>query len=139
VNWVQGDVLGYLNESGLSTAVLPLSADGLAELADLAADGTLSRNQAKDVLDECLREPKRPKQVVEERGLAQVSDETELAAVVDRVFADHAADVAEYHAGDDKMRKKKRGFLIGQAMQATGGAASGQVVGRLVDDRLSSS
>jgi len=139
VNWVQGEVLGYLNETGLSPVVLPLSPDGLAELADLAAGGTLSRSQAKDVLDECLREPKRPKQVVQERGLAQVSDETELAAVVDRVFADHAVDVEEYRAGDDKMRKKKRGFLIGQAMQAMGGAASGQVVGRLVDDRLSSS
>ena len=137
-NWCMGEVLAYLNETGLSPEVLPLAPDGLAELVDLVAGGTLSRNQAKDVLDECLREPKRPKQVVEERGLAQVSDETELAAVVDRVFADHAADVEEYRAGDDKMRKKKRGFLIGQAMQATGGAASGQVVGRLVDERLSS-
>jgi aspartyl-tRNA(Asn)/glutamyl-tRNA(Gln) amidotransferase subunit B len=135
-NWCMGEVLAYLNETGLSPEVLPLAPDGLAELVDLVAGGTLSRNQAKDVLDECLREPKRPKQVVDERGLAQVSDESELAAVVDRVFAEHAADVEEYRAGDDKMRKKKRGFLIGQAMQATGGAANGKVIGELVDDRL---
>ena len=84
VNWGIGGVLAYLNESGLSPEVLPLAPDGLAELVDLVADGHASRaNQAKDVLDECLREPKRPKQVVEERGLAQVSDEGELAAVVD--------------------------------------------------------
>ena len=138
-NWCMGEVLAYLNETGLSPEVLPLAPDGLSELVDLVAGGTLSRNQAKDVLDECLREPKRPKQVVEERGLAQVSDENELAAVVDRVFTEHAADVEEYRAGDDKMRKKKRGFLIGQAMQATGGAANGKVIGELVDDRLSSS
>ena len=51
------------------------------------------------MLDECLREPKRPKQVVEERGLAQVSDEGELAAVVDAVLAANADAVAEYRAG----------------------------------------
>jgi len=138
-NWCMGEVLAYLNETGLSPEVLPLAPDGLSELVDLVAGGTLSRSQAKDVLDECLREPKRPKQVVEERGLAQVSDENELAAVVDRVFTEHAADVEDYRAGDDKMRKKKRGFLIGQAMQATGGAANGKVIGELVDDRLSPS
>ena len=71
-------MLGYLNESGLSPEVLPLAPDGLAELIGLVQDGTLSRSLAKDVLDECLEEPKRPKQVVEERGLAQVSDAGEL-------------------------------------------------------------
>ena len=90
-NWCVGDVLAYLNESGLSPEVLPLAPDGLAELVDLVADGTLSRGQAKDVLAECLAEPKRPKQVVEERGLAQVSDEGELGAVVDGILAANAA------------------------------------------------
>ena len=60
------------------------------------------------------REPKRPKQVVAERGLAQVSDEGELGAVVDEVLAANADAVAEYRAGDDKVRKKKRGFLMGE-------------------------
>ena len=86
-NWCIGDVLAYLNESGLSPEVLPLAPDGLAELVDLVADGTLSRGQAKDVLAECLQEPKRPKQVVEERGLAQLSDEGELGTIVDTVLA----------------------------------------------------
>ena len=54
VNWCTGDVLAYLNESGLSPEVLPLAPDGLAELVGLVADGTLSRNLAKDVLAECL-------------------------------------------------------------------------------------
>ena len=88
VNWCTGSVLAHLNETGLSPEVLPLAPDGLAELVGLVADGTISRNQAKDVLDEALREPKRPKQIVDERGLAQVSDEGELAGVVDKVLAD---------------------------------------------------
>ena len=73
-------------------------------------------------------EPKRPKQVVDERGLAQVSDEGELGAVVDQVLAANADAVDEYRAGDDKVRKKKRGFLMGEVMQALRGP--GQPPGR---------
>ena len=135
-NWATGDVLAYLNESGLSIQVVPLAPDGLAELVGLVADGTLSRGLAKDVLDECLREPKRPKEVVAERGLAQVSDESEIAAILDRVLADNASAIEEYKAGDDKVRKKKRGFLFGEVMRATDKKANPGLVNRLLDERL---
>jgi aspartyl-tRNA(Asn)/glutamyl-tRNA(Gln) amidotransferase subunit B len=136
VNWCIGDVLAHLNESGLSPVVLPLSPDGLSELVGLVATGALSRGQAKDVLGECLAEPKRPKQVVAERGLAQVSDEGELGAVIDALLAANVADVEEYRAGDDKLRKKKRGFLFGLVMSATNRQANPQVVNRLLDEKL---
>ncbi len=135
-NWLGGDVLGYLNETGLSPAVLPLTPDALAELVGLVADGTLSRNLAKDVLGECLRQPKRPRDVVAERGLAQVSDAGELGAVLDEILAANADAVAEYRDGDDKARKKKRGFLMGELMKATRGSANPQVLNRLLDERL---
>jgi aspartyl-tRNA(Asn)/glutamyl-tRNA(Gln) amidotransferase subunit B len=136
VNWCVGDVLGYLNESGLSPVVLPLAPDGLAELVGLVAAGTISRKQAKDVLAQCLSEPKRPKQVVEERGLAQVSDVGELEGVVDRIFAENADVVAEWRAGDDKVRKKKRGALMGEVMKALEGSGNPQVVNQLLDQKL---
>ena len=135
-NWCTGEILGYLNETGLSPEVLPLAPDGLAELIGLVADGTLSRSLAKDVLEECLREPKRPKQVVEERGLAQVSDAGELAGVLDGVLAANADAVAEYRAGDEKVRGKKRGFLFGQVMQATDRKANAKLLNQLLDERL---
>ncbi len=135
-NWCTGEILGYLNETGLSAEVLPLAPDGLAELVALVGEGTLSRKQAKDVLAECLREPKRPRRVVEERGLAQVSDEAELAAVVERVLAEHPDDVEAYRAGDDKARKKKRGFFMGELMKATRGSGNPQLLNRILDDRL---
>jgi aspartyl-tRNA(Asn)/glutamyl-tRNA(Gln) amidotransferase subunit B len=137
VKWSNGEVLGYLNESGLSPAVLPLPPDGLAELVGLVDAGLISRNQAKDVLGECLTEPKRPKQVVAERGLSQVSDTGELGAVVDEVLAANADAVADYHAADDdKARKKKRGFLFGQVMSETNRQANPQVVNQLLDEKL---
>ncbi len=135
-NWATGEVQAYLNESGLSPEVLPLAPDGLAELVGLVADGTLSRNLAKDVLDEALRDPKRPKQIVEERGLAQVSDEGELGAVIDAIIAANAAEVEAYRAGDDKAKKKKRGFFMGEAMKATKGQGNPQLLNRLLDARL---
>ncbi|HEX9505648.1 MAG TPA: Asp-tRNA(Asn)/Glu-tRNA(Gln) amidotransferase subunit GatB [Acidimicrobiia bacterium] len=136
VNWCIGDVLAHLNESGLSPVVLPLPPDGLAELVGLVASGALSRGQAKDVLGECLVEPKRPKQVVAERGLVQVSDERELAAVIDAILAANSADVDEYRSGDDKVRKKKRGFFMGEAMKALEGQGNPQLLTRLLDEKL---
>jgi aspartyl-tRNA(Asn)/glutamyl-tRNA(Gln) amidotransferase subunit B len=135
-NWCTGDILAYLNETGLSPEVLPLAPDGLAELVGLVADGTLSRGLAKDVLGECLREPKRPKQVVEERGLAQVSDEGELASVLDAIVATHPDVVEQYRNGDDKERKKKRGFLMGEAMKQTKGQGNPKLLNQLLDERL---
>jgi aspartyl-tRNA(Asn)/glutamyl-tRNA(Gln) amidotransferase subunit B len=137
VNWCTGDLLAYLHETGLSPGALRLAPDALAELIDLVADGTLSRNLAKDVLVESLRTGKRPREVVEERGLAQVSDERELGSIVDEIIASHPDVVAEYRAGDDKARKKKRGFLMGEAMKATKGQGNPQLLNRLLDDRLS--
>ena len=82
------------------------------------------------------REPKRPKQVVEERGLAQVSDEGELVAVIDGILAANPSDVDDYRNGDDKVRKKKHGFFMGEAMKATKGQGNPQVLTRLIRERL---
>ena len=71
-----------------------------------------------------------------ERGLAQVSDHSALAFVVDEVLAANADAVAEYRAGDDKARKKKRGFLMGEAMKALAGQGNPQVLNRLLDEKL---
>ena len=135
--WTNSDILGYLNETGLAPIELALTPDALAELVALVADGTLSRNLAKEVLGVCLREPKRPREVVEKRGLAQVNDEGALVTIVDQVLATNAAEVEEYRLGDDKLRKKKRGFLMGELMKQTKGSGNPQTLNRLLDERLS--
>ncbi len=136
VNWATGDVLGHLNETGTAAGALPLDGAGLAELVALVQEGTISRKQAKEVLAECLREPRRPREVVEARGLAQVSDEAALGALVDEVLAANADAVADYRAGDDKARKKKRGFLMGEVMKASRGQGNPAVLNALLDRAL---
>jgi aspartyl-tRNA(Asn)/glutamyl-tRNA(Gln) amidotransferase subunit B len=136
VNWVRQEVLAYLNESQASPA--ELAPEMLAELVGLVAAGTISRNQAKDVLAESLREMKWPREIVETRGLAQVSDESALAAVVDEVLGANPGVIDEYRAADDKAKKKKRGFLMGELMKALKGQGNAQVLNKLLDDRLGS-
>ena len=135
-NWVRQEVLGYLNENSLSASIL--APEMLAELVDLFADGAISRTQAKDVLAESMAQEKWPRQIVEERGLTQVSDAGELGAVVERVLAANPDAVAEYQASeDDKARKKKRGFLMGKVMNELDGKGNAQVVSQLLDEKLS--
>ena len=134
--WCTGDLLAFLNDTGSTPAVLTLAPDGLAELVGLLADGTLSRGLAQDVLAECLRVPKRPRGVVDERGLAQVRDEDELARVVDDVLAAHPDVVAAYQGGDAKERKKKSNFLMGEAMRVTANQGDPKLLNGLIRQRL---
>jgi aspartyl-tRNA(Asn)/glutamyl-tRNA(Gln) amidotransferase subunit B len=134
VNWVRQDVLAYLNETDLSPAVL--APEMLAELVGLVTTGAISRQQAKDVLAESLREEKWPRTIVEERGLEQVSDENAIAEVVDRVLAANPGIIDEYRAGDDATRKKKRGFVMGPIMRELKGQGNAQVISRVLDQRL---
>jgi aspartyl-tRNA(Asn)/glutamyl-tRNA(Gln) amidotransferase subunit B len=134
-NWVRQDVLAFLNDRGLSPAVL--TPEMLAELVGLVEVGTISRGQAKDVLLESMADEKWPRTIVEERGLAQVSDAGELGAVVDAVLAREAATVEQYRtAADDKDRKKKRNALMGQVMAELKGKGNPQLVNQLLDSRL---
>jgi aspartyl-tRNA(Asn)/glutamyl-tRNA(Gln) amidotransferase subunit B len=134
VNWVRQDVLAYLNETNLSAAIL--SPEMLAELVTLVSDRTISRNQAKDVLDESLREEKWPRQIVEEQGFAQVSDTGALGAAIDKILAENDGFVDEFRAADDKGKKKKRGFIMGKLMQELKGQGDPQVLNQLLDEKL---
>ena len=136
VNWANGEISAFLNESGLSPAGLALGPDGVAELVGLVASGTISRNQAKEVLGAALRNGQRPGEIVGERGLAQVSDAGALGAVIDEMLAANPDAVAEYRAGDDKARKKKRGFIMGEAMKALKGQGNPQLLNQLLDEKL---
>jgi aspartyl-tRNA(Asn)/glutamyl-tRNA(Gln) amidotransferase subunit B len=138
VNWATGEVLGFVNESGVAIGALALTPDALAELVGLVAGGTINRNQAKEVLSEALRAGERPKAIVAARGLAQESDTDALGASVDAVLAANPDVVAEYRAGDDGVKKKKRGFLMGEASKALKGRANGRVLAELLDERLGS-
>ena len=131
-NWVTGALFGKLNESGLRIAEAPVSPEDLGRLIDLVADGTLSGRLAREVFEAMFESGRPPGEVVAERGLEQLSDVGEIAALADAVVAGNADRVAEYRAGKDKLF----GFFVGQVMKASRGKANPQVVNDVLRRRL---
>jgi aspartyl-tRNA(Asn)/glutamyl-tRNA(Gln) amidotransferase subunit B len=130
--WLTNEVLGWSNEHGVQTAALPLTGAHLANLLALIADGSLSTKLAREVLDGVLAGEGSPDQVVQARGLAQVSDTAELERMVDDAIAAQP-DAAERVRGGNV---KAIGALVGAVMKASRGQANPQLVNQLLRDRL---
>jgi aspartyl-tRNA(Asn)/glutamyl-tRNA(Gln) amidotransferase subunit B len=109
-----------------------LDAPRLAALIGLVIDGTINREQGLEVLEEAQASGRTPADIVRERGLSQVSDESEMAVVVDRVIAENPQAVADYRAG----KKQAIGALMGKVRAATGGRADPRLATRLLQSRL---
>jgi aspartyl-tRNA(Asn)/glutamyl-tRNA(Gln) amidotransferase subunit B len=99
-------------------------------------DGTVSSKIAKQVFDACWSGEGDPDQIIEAKGLKQMSDSGELEKIVDQVIADNPAQVEDYRGSDDAKRKKKIGFFVGQIMKATQGKANPQQVNQLLRQKL---
>src|SRR5688572_27275900 len=119
-NWVMGDLAGLLNKAGKGIADSPVSAEALGGLIDLIADNTISGRIAKDVFAEMFETGKPAKDIVEAKGLRQVTDTGAIDAAIDDIMVRNADKVAEYRGGKDKLL----GFFVGQVMKATGGKAN---------------
>ncbi|MDR7401438.1 MAG: Asp-tRNA(Asn)/Glu-tRNA(Gln) amidotransferase subunit GatB [Armatimonadota bacterium] len=130
-NWLTGDVAAFCHAEGVELDELPVTPDHLAEMLSLIEAGTISGRIAKEILPDVLRGA-RPRAVVEERGLVQISDEAALAAVVDQVLAEHPGAASEYRAG----KVQALTFLVGQVMRRTRGRANPELVNRLLRERL---
>jgi aspartyl-tRNA(Asn)/glutamyl-tRNA(Gln) amidotransferase subunit B len=131
-NWIAGDFFRRLNADDLEIADSPVSADGLGGLLDLIADGTISGKIAKDVFDEMFDSGKAAADIVEEKGLKQISDSGEISAIVDQIIADNPDQADEYRGGNTKVA----GWFTGQVMKATQGKANPQMVNELLREKL---
>jgi aspartyl-tRNA(Asn)/glutamyl-tRNA(Gln) amidotransferase subunit B len=125
-------LLGYLNANGLEIEDVKLTGQGLGEMIQLIESGTISTKIAKTVFKTMLETGKAPKQIVEEQGLVQISDEGAILAVVDAVIAANPQSVADYRSG----KEKALGFLVGQVMRETKGKANPGLVNKLLTERL---
>jgi aspartyl-tRNA(Asn)/glutamyl-tRNA(Gln) amidotransferase subunit B len=135
-NWLTGDISGQLSTAGVTWEESGLTGAHVAQLVGLVADGTLSNKLAKQVLEAMIdaRGTATPSQIVEERGLKQVSDEGELRGIVEGVVADNAATVDAIRGGNDKAI----GALVGQVMQATRGQADPRKTNELLREVIAS-
>jgi len=132
-NWVMGSLLGLLNAQGKSIQESPVSAPDLAGLLKLIEDGVISGKIAKTVFDEMAQSGKPPGQIVDEKGLVQISDTDAIEDVIFKVILNNPKEVDAYKKGKTKLL----GFFIGQVMQATRGKANPKIVNQLLKQKLS--
>jgi aspartyl-tRNA(Asn)/glutamyl-tRNA(Gln) amidotransferase subunit B len=133
-NWVTGEFFAALNRDGVALDQAPVDAAGLGGLLDLLAEGAISGRIAKDVFDAMWESGKSAAQVVEEKGLKQISDEGAIEALIDEAIAGGAAQVEQYRAGNEKVL----GWFVGQVMKASKGQANPGVVNKILRDKLKS-
>jgi aspartyl-tRNA(Asn)/glutamyl-tRNA(Gln) amidotransferase subunit B len=133
-NWITGELFRLLKDGNLaiSAAADQVPPESLAGLMGLLQQQTINVNMAKEVLAEMLTSGQAAREIVEARGLAQVSDEAQLATVVAQVLDDHPAEVAQYLGGKEAIS----GWLMGQVMRATRGQANPQLARRLLLSQL---
>jgi aspartyl-tRNA(Asn)/glutamyl-tRNA(Gln) amidotransferase subunit B len=131
-NWVISELFGQLNKSGAAIAESPVSADALGGLIDLIADNTISGRIAKDVFAEMFETGRPAAEIVEQKGLRQVTDTGAIEAKIAEIMAANADKVAEYRAGKDKLF----GFFVGQVMRAMGGKANPAMLNELLKQKL---
>ena len=131
-NWVIGDLSGALNRDGLSILQSKIGAADLAGLLDRIADGTISGKIAKQVFEAMWNGEGSADEVIEARGLKQITDSAAIESIVDTVIAENPSQVAEYRAGKDKLI----GYFVGKVMQATRGKANPGQVNAILKDKL---
>ena len=129
---VTGEVARLVNEGALDLGAARFEPAQIAEVFRLQDQGVLSSTAAKEVLGELLQSGKSPGQIVQEKGLMQVSDESALEAVVASVIARSASEVAKYKSG----KKNLLGFFVGQAMKDLKGKGNPGVLNALFKKRL---
>ena len=135
-NWVAGELSARLNAENISLEQSPVSADQLAGLITRIADNSISGKMAKQVFEGIWNGEGDADQIIEKRGLKQVSDSGALEAMVDEVLANNQAMVDDYINTDADKRKKKLGGFMGQIMKASKGQANPQQVSQILAKKL---
>lgn len=131
-NWVMGDIAAYLNNEKLLITQIALTPEVLAELITLIEDGTISGKIAKDILPELLTQGGSVKELVERKGLIQISDTAELEAMIDEVIAANPKELEQYRNGKTKLQ----GFFVGQVMKKTNGRADPKLTNQILGKKL---
>ena len=130
-NWVMTEIMRILQDPDLSVSDLKVKPNHIAEIVDLISSGTISNKIAKDIFEE-VEQGKSPKEIVEEKGLKQVSDTSLIEQLVKEAIENNPETVERFKSGNAKVK----GFFVGQVMKGTKGKANPQLVSDLVDKHL---
>ena len=131
-NWMITELFGAIKKENLSFKENPVSPENLNELVYLIENNTISGKIAKDVFIDMVQTSKKPKDIVKEKGLEQVTDDSVIEGYIDSVINDNKDKVEEYLNGKDKLF----GFFVGQVMKVSQGKANPNLVNQLLKSKL---
>ncbi len=131
-NWVTSELGGVLNARGIDITDSPVSADALGGLIQRISDETISGKIAKQVFEAMVEGEGSADEIIEARGLKQITDESELERMIAEVVDANPQQVEQYRAGKGKVL----GWFVGQVMKASGGKANPEQVNRLLKAKL---
>ena len=136
-NWVMGELASRLNNDSLTISESPVNAEMLGGLITRIRDNTISGKIAKQVFDALWSgEGQSADDVIEKKGLKQVTDTGAIEAIIDEVLANCADQVANYRAAEESKRGKMLGFFVGQIMKASKGKANPGMVNQILKQKL---
>ncbi len=131
-NWISSELLGALNKSDYEIAQSPINAAQLGKLVARIADDTISGKIAKTIFEALWNKEGEVDEIIEKRGLKQVTDTGAIEKLIDEIIAANADKVAEYRSGKDKLF----GYFVGQTMKASGGKLNPQQLNDLLKKKL---
>jgi len=131
-NWIMVELMKLLNAHAMEINEAKITPDSLVKLLQLIDKGTISGKIGKQVFEEMFENGKDPEVIVKEKGLVQISDEGQIAAIIDEVIANNPKSAEDFKAG----KEKAIGFLVGQVMKATKGKANPGLVNKLLREKL---
>lgn len=132
-NWLLNDLLGLLNEKQVQIEESPVPPESLAELVKLIKENVISTKIGKEVIKEMVETGKSASKIVEEKGLKQITDESEIRRIVEEVVSRFPKEVERFKAGEEKLI----GFFVGQVMRETKGKANPRLVNQILREILS--
>ncbi|AWW27054.1 Asp-tRNA(Asn)/Glu-tRNA(Gln) amidotransferase subunit GatB [Acetobacterium carbinolicum] len=127
-NWMMVEIPPLLKENELSMENISITPTQLVALLKLVKNNEISGNTGKEVLKEMFSTGKNPGDIVKDKGLAQMSDSSELEAIIEKIVSDNPKSVEDIGAGNEKAY----GFLTGQVMKVTKGKANAQVANEII-------
>ena len=131
-NWMNGDVAAALNRAGLEITAIPVNTQALASLLKRIQDNTISGKIAKEVFDALWNGEGSTDEIIEKKGLKQITDSSAIEGLIDGIIAANPKQVEEYRSGKDKLF----GFFVGQAMKASKGKANPEQLNAILKQKL---
>ena len=131
-NYILGDLLRLLNASNMELEDLKISPQNLVELIKIIEEGKISNTAGKEVFKEMFETSKAPADIIEEKGLSQISCTDEIEKLVDEVLSNNPKSIEDFKAG----KTQAIGFLMGQVMKASKGKANPPVAKQMIEEKL---